>query len=40
MVHYQKETLLSFPHINRGEHLHKLLAATNYNYYNPGAVRY
>jgi len=36
----KKETLQCFPHISRGEHLQKLLAATNYDYYNPGAIRY
>jgi hypothetical protein len=35
----KKETLLRFPDIRQGGHLQKLLLATNYDYYNPGAIR-
>jgi hypothetical protein len=35
----KKEALLSYPSIRRGEHLQRLLAATSYDYYNPGSSR-
>ena len=36
----KKEVLLKFPRIRRGESLQRLLNATSFEYYNPGAIRY
>ena len=35
----KKEALLKFPHIRRGEAIQRLLGATSFDYYNPGASR-
>ncbi len=35
----KKETLLRFPDIRKGDNIKKLLLATNFDYYNPGASR-
>ncbi len=36
----KKEVLLEFPQIRRGDSLQRLLNATSFEYYNPGAIRY
>lgn len=35
----KKEALLKFPQICRGESIQRLLNATSFDYYNPGASR-
>jgi hypothetical protein len=35
----KKEALLKFPQIRRGEAIQRLLSATSFEYYNPGASR-
>jgi hypothetical protein len=35
----KKEALLRFPRIRRGEAIQRLLSATSFEYYNPGATR-
>jgi len=35
----KKEALLRHPNVRKGDALNRLLSATNYDYYNPGAAR-
>ena len=36
----KKEALLAYPQITQGVELNRLLQASSYDYYNPGAKRY